>query len=259
MSDQCCRPCPEVQVENIPGPEGADGQDGTNGTDGVNAFTQVSADFIVPLVGQNVTALVLDSTWMAVGQKIVFDGPANFEVVSKPTSTSVIAKFMGYVDDVAVGSTISAAANCSPSGTQGPDETMLPAISSYAVGGSQALTNSPAQLLSLSVTLTEAKTYLLIPTVRFDFSVATFAGSETITAKLRRTNNTPGDISDSVAEAETGVQTAETKTAPFPGIPAVTYTATAGDIVQLYGSLSDTPYSGAVNAVEGSIVAIPLF
>lgn len=258
MSD-CCNPCPTTQTANVPGPEGEPGAPGTDGADGVNAFTQTTADFEVPLAGQNVTINVLDSTWMTVGQKIIFEGPATFEVVSKPTTTAVVGKFMAYVDDVDSGETVASGSNCSPCGVQGPDETLLPAISSYAVGGAQALTASPAQALSVSVTLTQAKTYLLIFAGRFDFDVATIADTEDVTLKMRRTNNTAADISNAVAVGKTGAQSAASKTMAFPQCPAVTYTATAGDVIQLYASMSDTPYSGAVNVVEGSILAIPLF
>lgn len=257
--NECCSPCPEVQTINIPGVEGEAGEAGAAGSDGVNAYTQTTADFVVPIVGANETVSVLDSTWMAVGQKVVTDGPASFEVVSKPTSTSVVLQFMGYTDDVAPGATVSTGAVVSPSGTQGPDQTLLPKISSYAVGGSQALTATPAQILSLSVTLTEARSYLLIPSVRFDFSAATFADTENLTVKLRRTNNTAADITSAVAVGKIGVVSALSESVPFPGFPSVVYSAGAGDIVQMYASLSDTPYAGAINAVEGSILAIPLF
>lgn len=259
MSESCCNSCPEVQQTNVPGPEGADGTPGTDGTDGQNAYTQTTADFDTPLANANVTVSLINSDWMSIGQIVVVDGPANFEVISKPTSTSAILKYLDYPGDVGEGQTISTGVNVSPAGVEGPSNSLIPAISDYTVGGAGALTSSVAQILGASVTLTETRSYLLLASFRFDFAVATFPASESLTAKLRRTNNTAGDIANAIAVSETGIQTAVSQTMGCAPIPPVVYSANAGDVIELWAGLSDTPYSGAVNAVEASIVAIPLF
>lgn len=118
---QSCTPCCSTpQVVNIPGPQGADGAAGAAGaagTNGVNGFSTTTADFVLPAVNANVTANVDNSTWMAVGQAVVADGPATFQVVSKPTTTSVILKFLGYSLDLLTGTTISFPARIAPGGT----------------------------------------------------------------------------------------------------------------------------------------------
>jgi hypothetical protein len=135
----------------------------------------------------------------------------------------------------------------------------LPEIADYALAQSTAVSDSAAQLAGLSITLTVAGSYLIMGTVRLDFDVATFSADETVTAKLRRTNNSPTDIPNAIVNLNTGVTSLETSTFAAVAIPPVVYAGSAGDIIQLFGVLTDTPYSGALNAIEGSIVAIPLF
>lgn len=116
MNTTSCTPCcTTVPPVNIPGVEGDDGADGVDGT---NAYTLLSADVVVPAVGANVTASVLDSIWMAIGQILVMDGPANFSVVSKPSASSVTLTFLGYTGDVAPASTIVSGSTVSPAGVQ---------------------------------------------------------------------------------------------------------------------------------------------
>jgi hypothetical protein len=121
----CCTPCcPTTQTVNVPGVEGVGGADGADGTDGENSYTLTTSTFAVPEVGANVTVAVVSSLWMVVGQKVVVEGVATFEVISKPGATSAVLKFMGYADDVAVGTTISAGSAVGTSGVQ-PDITGL--------------------------------------------------------------------------------------------------------------------------------------
>jgi len=145
MNPVSCQPCcgTTVQVTNIPGVQGDDGADASNGVD---AFTLVAADFIVPAVDANVTAAVQNSTWMAIGQTLVTDGPATFQVVSKPSASSVVLKFLGYTGDVAPGSTIAANAIVSPAGVQfNPTQ---PSFAANLNGVDQAgiVTATPTQL-----------------------------------------------------------------------------------------------------------------
>jgi hypothetical protein len=256
---QCCNPCPDVLVENVPGPEGTPGEPGTNGTNGINAFTLTTADFIVPIIGGNVTVSVGNSTWAVPGQKIFVQGAGYFDCVSKPTPDSIILTYLNYAGNTNTGNTISAGAGVSPGGNQGPNATLLPTQSSYAVGGSQALTNSSVQLLSLSVVLPTTGHYLLIATLRLDFVAATFSSAEAVALKLRETVNGPADIANAVVNANTGTRTLISETFGVFAFPPVDYNAQSGDTVQLFGSVAASPYSGALQAIEGSILAIPLF
>lgn len=165
--------------------------------------------------------------------------------------------YLNYAGNTHAGETVSAGAGVSPAGTQ-PSVTLLPAISDYHVGGSQALSDSSVQLLSSTITLA-AKTYLLMATFRLDFSAATFAANETIALKLRETTNGPADIANAVVNLEVPTVTAETGTFIEGAFPPVAYAAAAGDTIEMFGSIANTPYSGSLEVIELSIVAIPLF
>lgn len=251
---QCCNPCPTSETVNVPGPEGADGAPGAAG---LNAFTITTADFDIPNIGDQVTVQVGNSSWAVVGQNVFVAGAGTFSVSSKPGTGSMILQYLNYAGNTHAGETISAGAGVSPAGTQ-PAVTLLPAVTGYAVGGSQALSDSSVQLLTPSLTLA-AKTYLLMATFRLDYDAATFASNETIELKLRETTNGPADIANAVVNLNVPTVTAETGTFIEGAFPPVTYAAAAGDTIQMFGSIASTPYSGAINAVEVSIVAIPLF
>lgn len=251
---QCCNPCPTSETVNIPGPEGADGAPGAAG---INAYTITTADFDVPNVGDSVTVQVGNSSWAVVGQNVFVAGAGIFEVTAKPGSGSMTLEYLNYAQNTHSGETVSAGAGVSPAGTQ-PTVTLLPALSSYQVGGSQVLTDSSSQLLGASITLA-AKTYLLLATFRLDYEVATFSSLEEIALKLRETTNGPADIANAVVNLQTPVVTAKTGTFIEGAFPPVTYAAADGDTIQMFGSIADTPYSGSMQAVELSIVAIPIF
>jgi hypothetical protein len=239
--------------------EGPAGSDGVNGTNGVNAYTLTTANFIVPPVGTNVTISCLNSSWMTVGQIVVIAGPANFSVVSTPTPTSAILTFKGFTGDIVAGSTIAAGATVSPGGPQGPDKTLLPTISAYAVGGTQALTATPSQALSLQLTLPTTGHYLILATARIDDVGATFASSRTVTLKLRETTNGPADLANAIAKVQTGVITTQTDTLTYLSIPTVDYSAASGDTIQIFVDVSVVPSAGSIEIIEASILAIPLF
>lgn len=258
-SQDCCTPCAStVPPVNIPGSAGATGPAGADGTDGINAFTFVAdPGFVVPALGANVTVPTVDATWMAVGQNVYITGAGYFQVVSVGVNgTSASLEYLdGYAGNTNSGATISAGAQISPGGTQ---PTLLPLQTFYAVSGSQALTETNTMLLSATVTLPTTGSYILSSNVRLDFSAATTAASLTAFLKLRRTNNTPADIANAVREAATGIVTDAENTFTIAMLPDVLYAATAGDTLQLQGSLSGLPYAGDIIAVEASIVAQPI-
>lgn len=251
---QCCAPCPTVEVTNIPGSEGSPG---TDGAAGLNAFTITTADFTVPNIGASVTILVADSTWSQIGQNIFIPGAGNFSVTNKVSASSMTLQYLNYAGNTNFGMSVVAGAGVSPSGTQ-PAVTLLPAISGYAVGGSQALTNSSVKLLTPSLTLA-AKTYLILATYRIDYNIATFVAPEAVSLKLRETTNGPADIANAVVGLESEVVTTHTGTFVQGSFPTVTYVAAAGDTIQMFGSIAVTPYSGSLAVVEVAIVATPLF
>lgn len=135
-------------------------------------------------------------------------------------------------------------------------------FTSYAAGTAYTLTATPAQLAfgttSPSITIQNAGTYLIRGTVGVKYVSATYAGAQTITLKLRRTNNTAADITSGSRAVELPVLTTFTG-GDVISPPEVVYTATAGDIVQLFGSVSATPSAGSVTTDSAEIVAIRLY
>lgn len=250
-----CTPCcAETQTTNVPGPEG---DAGSNGTDGINAFTETTADFIVPAIGATVTIFVEDTSWMGVGQPIFVEGPAMFQVATIVNSTQITATFLGQAGNVSPAATISFPANVSPGGIQGA----LGSLTVYAAGTAYQLTNTAALLdfgtTDPSLTITVAGTYLILARVRYDYNAATFAAVRTITTKLRRTNNTPADLTNGSSGWITEIITTLSYTAMIQELPPVVYvTANTDDVIQIWGSIDTVPSAGSLDAVEAEIVAI---
>src|SRR5208337_31632 len=95
------------------------------GAPGANAYTNTSANFVVPAIGSTVTVSVLNSACFVVNEIVLVAGPAHFLVTAIPSSTSVTLQFLGYPIDVAVGSTILAGVEVTPAdGPQGQDYTL---------------------------------------------------------------------------------------------------------------------------------------
>ncbi len=251
---QCCNPTPLSEITQVPGPEGPNGTDGTNGQ---NAWTTTIADFVVPAIGAQVTVSVVNSLWMTVGQNVFVQGAGNFRVSSHFSGTTAQLLYLPYQGNTFTGLVIAAGAEISPSGVQ-PGVTLRPFITTYQLGGSQSLTTSAAQLLGSSIVLNEGP-YLIMATYRLDYSVATFAAPDAIQLKLRETFNGPADITNAVVNLNTPTTTAKTGTFIQGALPPVAYVAASGDNVQMYGIITGTPYSGALQAVELSIVAVPIF
>lgn len=137
-------------------------------------------------------------------------------------------------------------------------------LSVYAAGTAYALTDTAALLnfgtTDPSLTLNKAGTYLILGRVNLKYNAATFADSRTVTLKLRRTNNTPADLTNGSMTALTDIITTLTYTMGVFNLQPVVYTtAVATDIIQLFGDVSVVPTAGSLDAVEASIVAIRLF
>lgn len=147
-------------------------------------------------------------------------------------------------------------------GPQGPPGTIPDPKVGYGSGSAYALTITAA-LLNLgttqpSVTLTDAGTYLLFSRVRLDYTGATFAAARTVTLKLRCVNNTIADVPNAITDFVTDVTTTETRTMATIPLPVVAYVATAGDVIQAWGSVSVAPTAGSLDAVEAEIVAVKI-
>lgn len=120
-----CDPCLSPIVVNIPGPQGATGAAGTNGTNGKNAFTFLTAGTTMPAEQDDRIFNVLDSSWATIGQNVTVQFAGEFEVIAKPSATSITLRnlkntgTLQYLANIAAGTGISNGAQVSPSGKQG--------------------------------------------------------------------------------------------------------------------------------------------
>lgn len=280
-----CQPCCTTSTTvNVPGVAGADGAAGADGSNGVNAYTVTTADFVVPAVGANVTVSVANSTWMVAGQKIFVGGDINagagtggayFEVVSKPGTTSVILTFLGYEDDVAVATTFDSGAGVSPGGTQ-PLAVTASRLSNYGAvtdrDTAYDFTNSEAEVSiasnGINLTINQVGTWMIMARIRIDYSQATYStDNNNLNLKIRRTNNTPADVSNTTVIAKLRDVTTAYFTADVVDLPPVFYTTTStSDVLSLYGWLDTLPDNtgagasgnGKILAYEASIVAVKM-
>ena len=254
--------CPTPVVTEIPGVQGVPGANGADGVNGVNAYTTTSQALVIPTTGSSVEVSVASNSWMAIGQQVfVSDGTnlANFQVlaiqVSPPTAT---LKALGNTGDSAAAVTIASGASVVPAGVQGVAAFVPVATQNAATGGSQALTATPAQALSTTLTLSGSagKTYLLMVRLRLDYVGATFAASREVTLSIRRTNNTPANLV-SVSLATAVITTLTHSMGEITAVVPYT-TVGASDVVQPYASIAVIPSAGALNIVEASITSLQL-
>lgn len=136
-------------------------------------------------------------------------------------------------------------------------------FTSYAAGTAYSLTATPAQLnfgtTDPGITITRAGTYLIFARARVDLAGATFAAVKTATMKLRRVNNTAGDLTNASAALLLNIVTTLTGNVGHCVIPPVIYTTTnIDDQIQLFGSVSELPAVGTVDVTEAEIIAIPI-
>ena len=253
-----CAPscCSTTQTVNVPGIEGIPGTDAANG---VNAYGITTAEFPVPEPGDDVTVSLDNGIWMVQGQKVVFDGPATFEVVSVNSATSVTLTFLGYAGDISPGDTIAEGAGVSPSGTQ--PSVFISYGSAYAeANGTPLLAPDDAvefATISPAITLSSDGVWMLTARISIDNGNgnATVAG-ETLTFKLRRTNNTPADITETICEWIIPAVVSNGGTLLSITLPVAIYTASGSDdAIALYAEVSAIANAGAYVPVEASIIA----
>jgi hypothetical protein len=132
-------------------------------------------------------------------------------------------------------------------------------FTSYASGTAYTLTASAQQLAfgttSPGITIQNAGTYQIVGRAGIKFNGSTYGAAQTITLKLRRTNNTAADLSNSARAVTLPVLTTYTGGDVMETQEAI-YTAAAGDIIQLFGSVSALPSAGSVQADSAEIIAL---
>lgn len=134
-------------------------------------------------------------------------------------------------------------------------------FSAYASGTVYSLTTSAAKLnfgtIDPAITITQPGKYLIFARARIDYNGATFAAPQTITIKIRRTNNTAADLSDATASLKTRIITTQSDTAGIIVLPVTVYETDANDDeLEVWGSIGTGPSAGSVDAVQAEIVAI---
>lgn len=257
----CCHNPGTVLTEEVPGPQGDAGTDGTDGSNGTSAFTLTTADFVVPALGANVTVDVADSSWAVVGQPVYITGAGTFVVVSVPSANSLQLQYLNYDTNTESGNPVTLGAGVSPGGFNGTNATVPDdQASAYGSGTAYTLTTTPAAVVmgtaSPDVTLTAAGTWVIFSRVRVDNVGATFAANRTVTAKLRRINNTAGDLANASAAYQTGIITTITNTGMILTMPPVFYaTAATDDNIQLWASIDVLPSAGSITVSQCEIVA----
>ncbi len=124
--ESCCQPsCDEQQTIQIPGPAGANGNNGEDGSDGISPVTTVSAQFLMPAEGANVTVAVGTSSGIVVGGLMFVQTAGVMQVISKPNNISVVLQNLEntasalYPGNAAPTTAIPAGSLIMPTGAQG--------------------------------------------------------------------------------------------------------------------------------------------
>jgi hypothetical protein len=136
-------------------------------------------------------------------------------------------------------------------------------LSVYGAGTAYTLTATPAAVDLAGVgsvdpvlVLNKAGTYRISARVQIRFAGATFAASQEVAIKLRRTNNTAGDLTGGSTAIPSGITSVLTGLLAVVNLPDVIYTtANDDDSITIFASVAVLPGVGTVTVTEASIVA----
>jgi hypothetical protein len=139
-------------------------------------------------------------------------------------------------------------------------------ISTVASGTAYTLTASMAAVdfgtTDPVVTLSggTSQKWAIFATIQVNYVGATFAANQTVSAKIRRTNNTAADLTDSTRSDLLDVVTTLTSVGPSISLGPIYYTPSGtADALQVYATLSATPSAGSMTITGVTITAIPVF
>ncbi len=137
-------------------------------------------------------------------------------------------------------------------------------LSAYGAGTAYTFTNTAAAVdlgtTDPVVVLDKAGTYLVFGQIHVAYAAATVV-AETATIKVRRTNNTPADLS-AVVVIDLPVATTLTNSYGLEQIPPFIYTTAAtNDSITLFANVSATLGAGSIQAtaIGTSLVAIRMY
>lgn len=130
----------------------------------------------------------------------------------------------------------------------------------YGAGTAYSLTNAQAAITmgttSPSLTLDKRGTYRLKSRAVVNYNGATFAAVRNLTMKLRRTNNTAADVSNSSTTVQTEIVTTLSGTFMVIELADVYYTTNVvNDAIALFAGLDTAPTAGSLDVVESCITS----
>lgn len=154
LRETCCAPaCTEPENIQVPGANGLDGAAGVAGTNGISPVTSVTAQFLMPAEGANVTVAVGNNEGIVVGSKYFVQTAGTMGVISKSGTQSVILQNLEntasglYTDNAAPTTAIPAGSLMMPTGAQGASGAL-----SGAAGGDLE-SNYPNPRVAITTTL----------------------------------------------------------------------------------------------------------
>lgn len=227
---------------------GEKGATGTNGVDGINGVTGATGS--VGLQG------VTGNTGLT-GQK----GDTGAQGVQGNTGATGSQGLQGITGSVGQTGAVGATGVTGSTGATGPSFASQNATA-YAAGTAYNLTTTSAKVAfgttSPTITLPATGTYLISGNVSIGNTgiAALSLFQETVTIKVRRTNNAPADITNATSST-TVTLTLATQTLGDCDIPDVYYTGTAGDVLEIWGNYAGTTITlgGNVQVQSAWIVA----
>ena len=190
--------------------------------------------------------------------KLIRNGASGQTIVNTKTGTTGGL----YVNDASVGGW-SATAITYPKFnlTDGSDKNYM--VNIVGAGTAYALTNTAAAVdlgtTDPVITIDKAGTYKITATINLQMAGATFAASRVVTIKLRRTNNTPADLTGGSAVMDTGITTTVTGTMEYVTLQVIYTTANLDDAITIFGDVSVVPSAGALNVTQANIIAERLY
>lgn len=137
----------------------------------------------------------------------------------------------------------------------------------YSIGTPYNITTTPAKVdftgassVDPSVVIPAPGTYVIMSNVRIDYAGLTNVAANTVSVKLRRTNNTATDIANATGDFTVPPVTLLTSTGGDCDISTVFYTTTnSNDIIEIWASRSASISVGNIVAGNAWIVAYRIY
>jgi hypothetical protein len=238
------------------------------GSAGQNAYTTTTAQFTIPAIGSTVNVSVKNSGWMALQQNVVVSGAANFSVYSLPDTTHAVLTFLGYIGDLPPTTVIASSSTVSPSGKQAIASNV---VDVYATGNPANHSDAKNFVLptpfapvvvnstTVQITLPVAGKWLLFTNAVFGLNGADGSSTAVVSMKLRCTNNTVTDVTNSQIDFQVGLGASGTiSNDNIGGVDGVYYQGNAGDNIQMQAQSTIQPSSGVFCITSASIAALQI-